>query len=192
MKTPETKPELEMNRPELAPNEERKEAWLKELAGFIVEANQHTWAADMGEVSPQRPGCKELDYERGDWHLRDSYTGYFRAPGMTTIYYKGEPAWTMAYGGKGMEEDKCDITKATFQFLKVALMKVTPQLPYRGPKNFKDGEWEYKLKVDGDLADFEGKEAISKGGRLAFSQVFFGGVVINKDSSRQPVFPWDR
>jgi len=135
METPKTGPESLKNHPELAPDEEKKEAWLRELAEFIVEANRNTWAADKGEVEPQRPGCKELDYERGDWHLRDSYTGYFRAPGMTIIYYKGQPAWTMAYGGKGMEEDKYNITKATFGFLKSALMAVTPDLPYEVQRN---------------------------------------------------------
>ena len=182
--------EPEKNKSELTPDEERREAWLKELAEFIVEANKNTWAADKGKVAPQRPGCKELDYERGDWHLRDSYTGYFCAPGMTIVYYKGQPAWTMAYGGSGMEDDKYEIAGQTFDFLKEVLMKVTPQLPYRGPKNFKDGEYQYKLKVKGDLADFDGKETITKGKELVFSQLFFGGVVINKDSSRHPVYPW--
>ena len=190
MKSPETWPELEKNKPELAPDEERKEAWLRKLTEFIVEANRNTWAADKGKVAPQRPGCKELDYERGDWHLRDSYTGYFRAPGMTIIYYKDQPAWTMAYGGIGMEEDKYKITKPTFDFLKAALMEVTPDLPYRGPKNFRDGEYQYKLRVNGDLADFDGKEVILKNKELVFSQLIFGGVVINKDSSRHPVYPW--
>ncbi len=192
MKSPETWPELEKNKPEFPPNEERKEAWLKKLAEFIVEANRNTWAADKGKVAPQRPGCKELDYERGDWHLRDSYTGYFRAPGMTIVYYKGQPAWTMAYGGSGMEEDKYEITGQTFGFLKEALMKVTPELPYRGPKSFKDGDRKYVLRVNGDLSDFSGKEKIIniKSKELEFSQLFFGGVVINKDSSRHPIYPW--
>jgi len=190
VRTPETVPELEKNKPELAPDEEKREAWLKELAEFIVEANKNTWAADKGKVTPQRPGCKELDYERGDWHLRDSYTGYFRAPGMMIVYYKNQPTWTMAYGGSGMEDNKYGITGETFGFLKEALMRVTPELPYRGPKKFKVGEWEYKLKVDGDLADFDGKEVIFKNKELVFSQLIFGGVVINKDSSRHPIYPW--
>lgn len=190
-RTPETAPELERNRPELAPNDEIKEAWLKELAGFIVEANRNTWAAGKGKVKvPQRPGFKELDYESGNWHLRDSYAGYFSAPGMTTVYYKDQPAWTMVYGGKGMEDNRYGIVEPTFDFLKEALMRVTPNLPYRGPENFKANEWQYKLKVNGDLAGFDGKEVIFKDKELVFSQIIFGGVVIGKDSSRLPVLPW--
>lgn len=77
----------------------KREQWLADLSHFIVEANLNTWAADGAEVEPQRPGYKELEYQDGLWRLRDSYTGYFRAPGMTTVYYKGSPAWTMMYGG---------------------------------------------------------------------------------------------
>src|SRR3989344_4726064 len=86
------------------PEELRREAWLEDLANFIVEANGQTWAADGAEVDPERPGYKELEFTKGDWRYRDSYTGYFRAPGMTTVYYKGQPAWTMAFGGHGQTE----------------------------------------------------------------------------------------
>ena len=194
MRSPETGPELEKNRPELTPDTEKKEIWLRNLAEFIVEANQNTWAADSGEVSPERPGYKELGYESGDWRLRDSYTGYFSAPGMTTIYYKDKPAWTMTYGGTGMEKDMYDITKPTFNFLKEALMKVTTDLPFRGPKDFKHKDhkgYKYQFKVNGDIEDFSGMEKITKDKKLAFSQIIFGGVVIAKDSSRQPIYPWD-
>lgn len=73
--------------------EAAKEQWLQELSGFIVEADLNTWAADGAEVTPERPGYKELEYKKGLWRLRDSYTGYFRAPGMTTVYYKEVPAF---------------------------------------------------------------------------------------------------
>ncbi len=117
----------------LSPEEEaRKEKWLKDLAAFIVDANTHTRAAEGAEVKvPQRPKYKELQWPlldpktgkiEGEWELRYSYTGYFRAPGMATIYYKGKTAWTMAYGGTGMTEGKYETVKPTFGFLKKALM----------------------------------------------------------------------
>lgn len=113
--------------------EVRKEQWLDELTEFIVEANRNTWAADGGEVEPQRPGFKELEYQRGGWLLRDSYTGYFRAPGMTTIYQDGIPVWAMAYAGHGQTEEYYYQVKQAFSFLKEALMAVSITLPIRGP-----------------------------------------------------------
>lgn len=182
-------------------SEAKKDTWLKELANFIVEANTHTWAADGDEVEPQRPGYKELRYPQpnpetgkvdGDWELRDSYTGYFRAPGMTTIYYKGKPAWTMAYGGRGMEESKYPVTKPTFMFLMAALMKVTPELPFRGPREYVEGKRKYQMEVEGNLEDFHGQEEITENGDLAFTQIFFGGIVISKTPERTPLYPWER
>ena len=55
---------------ELLPNPEfeaRKEAWLGDLAGFIIEAGRNGWAAEAQRVSnPQRPGFKELAYQRDE------------------------------------------------------------------------------------------------------------------------------
>lgn len=44
--------------------ESRKNLWLKDLSEFIVEANLNTWAVDGVEVSPERPGYKELDIKK--------------------------------------------------------------------------------------------------------------------------------
>lgn len=177
---------------ELPPEENRKQLWLQKLANFTVEANRNTWAADKGKVDPERPGFKEMEYSRGPWRLRDSYTGYFSAPGMTVVYYKDKPAWTMAYGGKGMEENERSYTKSTFQFLKSALMKITPDFPYRGPKHYQKDSRSYDSSVKGDLVNFIGSEFIRRNGILEFSQVFFGGIVVDKDSSKEPISPWER
>lgn len=171
---------------------EAREKWLRELAEFIVKANKNTWAAEGTEVKPERKGYKELEYKRGEWRLRDSYTGYFRAPGMTTVYYKDVPAWTMAYGGHGQTEGFEDRAKQTFQFLKEALMRVTPELPFRGPEKYQEGNNLYTFKMlKGDMSDGSWVEEITEDGVLTFSQTGIVGVVINKSKDRQPVLPWN-
>ncbi|HUD04465.1 MAG TPA: DUF5680 domain-containing protein [Patescibacteria group bacterium] len=172
----------------------RKEAWLKDLANFIVEANGQTWAAGGGEVAPERPGYKELEYRKGVWRLRDSYTGYFRAPGMTTIYYKDVPAWTMAFGGHGQTEGSEEGVKETFAFLKEALMHVTPNLPFRGPREYVVGNkrYEFELLGEGDMEDCSWKERIIEDGVNTFNQTGICGIVINRDANRQPQLPWNR
>src|SRR3989338_1145695 len=150
--------------------------WLEELADFIVEANGNTWAADGNEIAAERKGYKELEYQRGEWRLRDSYTGYFRAPGMTTIYFKEKPSWTMAYGGTGQLEGYEEIVQPTFTFLKQALMCVSPQMPLRGPEEFVVDDWTYKFKlVRGDITDFLGEEVITKKDSKVFTQTVMGG-----------------
>jgi len=72
---------------------------LKELAKFLVKAKMGTYAADGAEVSPQRPEFKELEFIEGDWEYRDSYAGFFFAPGQEVVRYKRKPVWIMSYHG---------------------------------------------------------------------------------------------
>ncbi len=178
--------------------EVRKQAWLADLSQFIVRANLATWAGEGKEVPAQRPGYKELqfpspDEPQGDWMLRDSYTGYFRAPGMTTVYYKGDPAWTIQYGGHGQTEGYEDRAKQTFGFLKEALKKVTPELPFRGPKELviEDKKYEFEM-MEGTIEDGIWRERITEAGTLTFIQTGIVGIVVNKDQNRQPIYPWNR
>lgn len=168
---------------------EKKQAWLKELAEFIVEANRNTWAADGAEVEPEREGYKELEYKRGDWRLRDSYTGYFRAPGMTTVYHHECPVWTMAYSGGMVKGSGGKLAESTFKFLRSALMRVAPDEPYRGP-NYEEGEWRYSFELQqGDVTDFLWKEEIYKEDKLVFNQTGIGGIVVFR-RHRGPALPW--
>lgn len=187
----------------------RKEAWLKSLADFIVIANGKTWAADGAEVKPRRPGYKRLQWPypddkmtdrdredyRGweDWRLEDEFTGYFRAPGMTTVYYKEVPAWTMSYGGHGQTEGYEDRASETFTFLRMALLQVTSALPIRGPKEFTQGNKKYVFKMlKGNIESGTWEEEIIEDNVSTFSQDGAVGLVIHKDQNKQPVFPWNR
>lgn len=189
-----------------SPEEEaRKETWLKRLADFIVISNRQTWAADDPKIDPQRPGFKELQWPypnmteqdleayKGweDWLLRDSYAGYFRAPGMTTVYYKGEPVWAMQYGGHGLTEGNEARVKEIFQFLKSSLMRVRAEMPFRGPESYEEGTLIYTFKSKGDIEDCSWEERITEKGEKLFTQIGSAGLIINKDQNRQPIFPWN-
>ncbi|MBF8250303.1 MAG: hypothetical protein HW400_904 [Candidatus Levybacteria bacterium] len=187
---------------------EIKNEWLKKLSNFIVIANGKTWAAEGAEVPPRRPGYKRLqwsypaekmtdqdrkDYEGWeDWRLEDEYTGYFRAPGTTTVYYKDKTAWTMSYGGHGQTDGYEDQAKQTFIFLRSALMRVSAKLPFRGPENHEDGNKRYTFKMmeDGNIEDGLWKEEITEGGIVTFRQTGFVGIIINKDQNKKPILPW--
>ncbi len=179
----------------------KEKVWLDDLANFLVEANTNTWAADEGESEPERPGYKELEYINGLWKLRDSYTGYFRAPGMSTVYYKNTPAWTMVYGGSGQNLEFDYRAQTTFDFLKVALMHVTPELPYRGPKkysrkNINGGTNVYRFHFkEGDLKqgwwNEEIVEDICVNTKFTFEQMGMHQIVIHKTKNREPILPWE-
>jgi hypothetical protein len=168
--------------------------WLEELVGFIGEANKKTWAGNGAEVPPdkvQRQGYKELEYQRGRWILRDSYVGYFRAPGMTTVYHREKPVWTMSYGGTGQRRGKEDLVKPTFEFLKRALLQAPSKLPLRGPRELSEAGWQYQFISRGDITDFMGAEQIFFQGTQVFEQVVLGGIIIDIDDQGKPVYPWN-
>lgn len=179
----------------------RKEAWLTDLAKFIVEANVATWAGNGKEVPAQRPGYIELEYPPQEnpgeipqqgFYLRDSFAGYFRAPGMTTVYYNGVPAWAMSYGGHGVIEGQEDKIK-DFAFLKAALSQVTPDLPFRGPREFTEGNKRYEFELlEGNIEDGLWREKIIEDGVVTFTQIGIVEIFIHKDANKQPVFPWNR
>ena len=155
---------------------------LKALAKFLVKAKTQTYAGDGKEIQAQRPDFKELDFLEGDWYYRDSYAGFFYAPGQEIVRYKQQPAWSMAYSGGMLPKyhDDIDFAKQTFGFLKKALLKMEESRPFRGPENFKEGDWEYKDSSEGDITDFKGTEHIYYKGEEVFKQNYIGGLILSK------------
>jgi len=75
---------------------------LKKLARFLVKAKKGTYASvNKMKIEPERPLHDELEYSEGDLYYRDSYVGFFQAPGMEEVRLgkKGKTIWTMAYSG---------------------------------------------------------------------------------------------
>ncbi|MBS3157555.1 hypothetical protein J4442_05295 [Candidatus Woesearchaeota archaeon] len=163
---------------------------LEELAKFLVRAKKATYAGEGMEATPERPGFKELEFIEGDWIYRDSYVGFFRAPGQEVVRFRGEPVWTMSYDGGMMLDFRDDVAFAgeTFSFLKKALLQVPEDAPYRGPKGQLVGGrgWVYEngLSFGSDITDFIGHEKIwaQIGGKseVVFAQRYIGGLVIPK------------
>lgn len=173
-----------------------KESWLKELTHFIVEANQNTWAANTGKVAPFLPNHKTHRYERAPWEQVDDYSGYFRAPGLTVVSYNNMPAWHLYYGGIGMAENQSDQVKEAFQFLRAALMQVTPDMPIRGPSEYQVEDWLYTFNMKGDILDCRWTEKVlQKQGlrnpKLIFRQDGRAGIYIHRTYGRKPLYPWN-
>lgn len=153
-----------------------------ELNRFIGKATKATYAGGGGKVDqPHRSGFNELEYLEEDWYYRDSYTGFLRSWGQEVVWYKGEPYWTCLYGG-GMASNKLDhnMAEETFNFLKKVLSTGDKENNFqpRGPKEFKEGNWEYKCTLEGDIEKFRGSEAISYRSEIVFTHDFLGGLVI--------------
>lgn len=153
---------------------------LKELSKFLVKAKIQSYAGDGKEVQPQRPGFNELEFSDGDWDYRDSYSGFYSAPGQEIVRYKGKPIWSMAYSG-GMKQKyhgNFNFAKQTFGFLKKALELVEESKPFRGSENFQEGDYKYVNEVKGDIRNFKGTEKIFYKDEEVFRQDYIGGLIV--------------
>ena len=156
---------------------------FEELKKFLYDANASGYASGGKEVEPQRPGFSEIEYAKGDWLFHDSYSGHYFAPGQEIVYFQEKPVWAMAYAG-GMKFEfhtDEDLTHESFMFLKKALLAMGKNTPYRGPKEFADGDMKYVSTLTGDIKDFIGNEKIYKAEKLIFEQNFIGGIIVGKD-----------
>jgi len=158
---------------------------LKQLAKFLVAAKKQTYAGDGKEIKAQRPGFKELEFKQGDWYYRDSYVGFFFAPGQEIVRYKGRPIWAMAYSG-GMKQKYHGNTKfaiEVFDFLKKALSRLVVARPFRGPKRLKIGNFLYVNNSKGNIKDFSGEEKIFYKNKEVFRQYYIGGLIISNKAA---------
>ena len=160
---------------------------LKELAQFLVKAKRNTYAGDRGKVPPkdvERPGFKELKFSEGEWKYRDSYTGFYAAPGQEVVRFKETPVWAMAYSGgmKKIHTRNEKLAKETFDFLKKALSRVEVSMPFRGPRLFEDGDFKYHgILAEGGIINFRFHEFIEYKGEEVFSQDCVGGLIVHKE-----------
>ncbi|MEK6959379.1 MAG: DUF5680 domain-containing protein [archaeon] len=156
---------------------------LKELARFLVKAKVNTYAShNSDKIIPQRPGFDELVFSEGDLSYRDSYSGFYFAPGQEVAYFKGNPIWVMAYSGGMDKRFHCNelFAKQTFGFLKEALKLVKVSAPFRGPKKLKKGDFEYVNSVKGKINSFVGNEKIYYKSKKVFEQDYIGGLIIQR------------
>jgi hypothetical protein len=154
----------------------------KKLAKFLVKAKKQTYAGEGRETTPERPSFKELEYSEDNYTYRDSYTGFFSGPGQEIVRFNGTPIWSMSYSGEMKSEyhNDANFAEKVFEFIKKALMLVTEDIPFRGPKTFKEGDFEYINKVEGDITNFRGHEVILFKNKEVFSQDYIGGLIIHK------------
>ena len=158
---------------------------LDKLSRFLVKAKKGTYASLNGmKIEPERPLHNELEFSEGDLYYRDSYVGFFQAPGMEEVRFgkDGETIWTMTYSGGMLAEyqENVDFAKEAFGFLKKVLTLIDEKMPYRGPERLEEGDWEYVNEVEGDIKRFIGHEKILFKGKEVFSQDYIGGLVIDK------------
>lgn len=147
---------------------------MQELARFIVKAKKNTYAG-KGEGRKESDGSKNLQYREGSYVYRDRYFGSDRLGGEEVVWFKDKPAWVMNYHG-GIEREAVD-PESVFVFLRKALFQVSAERPFRGPRSYKEGEFEYADSSIGDMKCFKGTEEITLRGDTVYRLEYAGGIV---------------
>ncbi len=151
----------------------------KQLSKFLVKAKINTYASsgEGGEkILPD--GAKEFEFKEKEFKYRDRYFGFDPFIGEEIVWQNEKMVWGMNYYGRiisGMIS-----AKQIYQFLQEALKKVTEDKPFRGPNNFRQGDFEYFNKLEGALENFAGEEKIFCKKQLVYKLNYNGGLITEK------------
>jgi hypothetical protein len=152
---------------------------IQELKQFILEANGKGYATGEEKTRiKENDGSMTIKYSSGEWKMVDNYVGGEPYAGMTKIFFQEKVVWVMVY--YGVVDKKVNGFKDVYGFLMKSLLQMPADYPYRGPKEFSEGEWKYVNKWSGEVEQFKGEEKIYLKGETVFWTKYIGGVVDEK------------
>lgn len=152
----------------------------EKLYEFLIEAKKQTYANEnIEKVKSSRVGSHDYHYQNNGMTYHDTYFGGTVFMGEEVVYHDNDiPIWGMNYYGVTIDETLSE--EAMDKALRPALMMVGEDqevIPVRGPRKYKNGEFEYNFSVNGDLAHFEGEETIYKGNIKVYELKCHGGII---------------
>jgi hypothetical protein len=146
----------------------------EELEKFLLKARTQTYAAATGKSEPLLPGSVQYEYENSDYSYRDVYyigNGIF--PGLESVFYRGEPVWSMSYYGdfSKMTEEQAD------KMLRKALMELweTTRIYNRVEKDY--GDFTYTCTGQGTIDELSGTEEIVANNDKLYFFNYSGGFI---------------
>lgn len=154
------------------------------LKGFLIYAKQMTYAnSDAPQTSSSRKNSHDYEFkdmiEGEEMIYHDTFFGGTHFMGEEVVYRgEGNPKWGMNYYGNTLDSTLSE--EAMDKALRPALMLVGKDnsvLPVRGPKEYKNGLWEYHFTSSGDIFSFEGKEEVYYDGNKVYELICHGGLI---------------
>ena len=149
---------------------------LSQLREFLISSNNAGYAGgEEKKWVKEKDGSTTIPYEKGDWKSDDNFFGGEPYGGRIVVFYKNSPVWMMVYYGwvaEGIEPNPI------YSVLRGALMRMPDEAPFRGPKEYKEGERVYSNDWNGDVDRYSGEEQIvDELGKLVYRANYFGGLV---------------
>ncbi len=150
---------------------------IGELEAFIVRAKAETYVGKGSAAEPSRPGSHDLVFCDGHWSYRDSYFGGTDFAGQETVWFKGEPVWSMIYHGFVIRPDLIDAARAG-ETIRAALSAMYQTGRFLGGFEWEGPHGRYVDVSSGDFRRFQGREHIDVDGVEAYALNYGGGLVI--------------
>lgn len=144
-----------------------------ELIDFIIEAKVKGYADPNAQSNKLEDDSTELIFKKDNYIYRDRYFGGEPFSGQEVVFLNDKAIWIMNY--YGLIYDKEIDIELVYGFLRKCLSKVEKFAPYRGPRNFKEDNFEYINKYEGDYNEFLGHEKILYKGKEIYRLNFHGG-----------------
>lgn len=146
---------------------------MKVFKIFLIKAKKNSYAL-VGEKKEKTlvDGAKELVFSDGLFSYRDCYYGFNPFAGEEVVFYDKRPIWIMNYSGRCISKDIP--SKEIYDFLKKCLKKVNTKTLYRGPLEYKIGNFLYKNKINEAVDYFIGNECIYFKGKKVYELNYSG------------------
>ena len=143
----------------------------KKTIAFLIRAKQATYAGKGAETASSRVKSHDLAYREGEYMYYDTYLGGEKFAGEEALWVADIPYWSMNYAGR--------VTGGCFSgyFLKEALLHVPEDEPYRGPREYTNGDYSYHCETEGSFDWFQGRESIDYQGKQIYECYFHGGLI---------------
>lgn len=145
------------------------------LRQFLIDSNKSGYAGgEEKKWIKERDGSTTIPFKKGDWRSHDNYFGGEPYGGRAVVFQKDKPVWMMVYYGWVA---KNFATNPIYGILRNALMRMPEDYPLRGPKEYREGEYNYINSWEGDVERFSGEEKITQGEKLIYKANYIGGLI---------------
>ena len=143
----------------------------KQIIQFLIRAKKATYAGKGAQIKSSRPNSHDLQYSEEELMYLDTYLGGSKFLGEEALWKNNIPFWSMNYMGRVIGDN------FSGDFLKEALLNVPEEYPFRGPFEYKNGDYFYSCKINGDFNWFNGIEEIYFKDSKIYECIFHGGDV---------------
>lgn len=148
---------------------------INQLRQFLLDSNAAGYAGgEEKKWIKEADGSTTIPFEKGEWKSHDNFFGGEPYGGRIIVSYQNKPVWMMVY--YGWVTDGAE-TSPVYAILRSALKQMPQDAPFRGPKDFTEGDLIYLNSWVGEIERYSGEEQISQNGKLVYKASYLGGLV---------------